>query len=239
MRCAVEAIRPRGLGSLAMDAGSPCFRKTAPIDADEGVDGMSFTLTKGIHVNFKWRTITGSNQEDWPFRQGKQISPSLLAQIIGAKVYRFYFHAGVGTVACYIGESERFERRVREYIRALSLMRLSGSLADSTVERLENAIKNLHRHSKVRVAAGIVNAEIDGTMVELQLIDFEEFGFNRVVISPNTLSDPFHRKVIENLAILDASSSGIRLLNRGRDAAAKSFSRLLSKQGNVRNAPKK
>jgi hypothetical protein len=191
---------------------------------------MSFTFPKVVHVPFEWRTITASNQEDWPFRPDAKILPNLSALMRGPKVYRFYFHPGTGTTACYIGESERFERRVRQYIRALAIMRLSGRLRDSTLEDLENAMKSLNRHSKVRVAAKIVNAEIDNSKVELQLLDFDEFAFNRVSISPDTLTDPFHRRAIENLAILEANSSSMTLMNRGRDLAAKDFSRLHAKR---------
>jgi len=191
---------------------------------------ISFTFPRVVRVPFEWRTVTASNQEDWPFRPDRNIPPKLIARIRGPKLYRFYFHPGTGAAACYIGESERFEQRIRQYIRALALMRLSGSLRDSTLEDLENGMKSLNRHSKVRVAARIVNAEIDNSKVELQLLYFEEFAFNGVSISPDTLTDPFHRRAIENLAILEANSSNVTLMNRGRDLAAKAFSRLLAKQ---------
>jgi hypothetical protein len=84
----------------------------------------------------------------------------------------------------------------------------------------------LHSDSKTRVGAAIQNAETDGIKVELQLIDFAEFSFNRVDISPSSLTNPFHRKAMENLAILDSDVSGLRPLNRGRDTAAKVFEKL-------------
>jgi hypothetical protein len=74
------------------------------------------------------------------------------------------------------------------------------------------------------------NAEWDGTRIELQSVDFDEFGFNRVSISPENCSGPFQRRAVENLAILDSEAAGINILNSGRDVNAKWFSGLLKRK---------
>jgi hypothetical protein len=86
----------------------------------------------------------------------------------------------------------------------------------------------LNSNSCIRVAAAIINAEQDNAVVELQLLGFEEFHFNGLFISTETLTNPFVRRAIENLAILDADMSGLHVLNRGRDIRAKEFTQLLA-----------
>jgi hypothetical protein len=116
------------------------------------------------------------------------------------------------------------------------MMRSDRPAQESTVADLEHAITQLHADSKVRVGAAILNAEFAKSKVELQLIDFQEFVFNKVEISIGSLSNPFHRRAMESLAILDSDASGLRILNRGRDVAGKDFTRLLAKRAKVHNA---
>jgi hypothetical protein len=128
---------------------------------------------------------------------------------------------------CYIGESEHFEERIRDYLLELNSMRSGPSLSAWTLEGLRRAAERVQSESEVRVGSLIQIAEQNRTKVELQLIDFPEFVFNRVEISPSSLTDPFHRRAMENLAILDARVSGVTPLNRGRTTEAKVFQGLL------------
>ena len=200
---------------------------------------MSVTLPKQILVTFRWKTITASDQEDWPFLPDRKVSSVLREKIKGACVYRFYFSSKEGTRWCYIGESEKFERRFGEYIRTLARLRQPKPTKDSTLEDLEQAWKELQSDAEVRVAARIQNSELDGTHIELQMIDFDEFGFNRVPISLENCSSPFQRKAIENLAVLDSEAAGINILNSGRDVNAKWFSNLLRQKAEKWNATQK
>jgi hypothetical protein len=192
-----------------------------------GGGNLKLEMPNWIRVEIRWNTITASDATDWPFRQNGKLGPVLRDERRkGPQIYRFLFHEETFP-SCYIGESERFEGRARAYHRTLKLMRNGVPAAQATVESLERAIKRLNKDSKTRVAAKIQNAETDGIKVELQLIDFAEFSFNRIDISPSSLTNPFHRKAMENLAILDSDVSGLRILNRGRDTAAKEFADLL------------
>jgi hypothetical protein len=180
-----------------------------------------------IRVEIRWKTITASDRTNWPFSQNGKLSPVFQDETRkGPQIYRFLFHNDPFP-SFYIGESERFEGRVRAYHRTLRLMRDGVPAAHATVKCLERAIKQLHSDSKTRVAAAIQNAELDAIKIELQLIDFAEFSFNKVDISATSLTNPFQRKAMENLAILDSELSGFRTLNRGRDTAAKRFEELL------------
>jgi hypothetical protein len=183
--------------------------------------GMNL-IVPNIRVKISWRTVTASDQPDWLFRNHRQITPSLSARIRGPQIYRFLFNVEQ-TPSCYIGESGGFEARLRAYRRKLKELRSSESSIAPTLEQLGKTVKELKSHSTTRVGALIQNAEQDGSKVELQLIDFAEFSFNGTEISPSSLSDPFRRKAMENLAIVVAESSPLRVLNRGINEEAKFF----------------
>jgi hypothetical protein len=137
-----------------------------------------------MRVEIRWKTITASDATDWPFCQNGKLEPVFQDETRrGAQIYRFLFQDSQFP-SFYIGESERFEGRAQAYHSALKLMRKGVPAAQATVESLERAIKLLHSESTTRVGAAIQNAEIDGIKVELQLIDFAEFSFNKVDISP-------------------------------------------------------
>jgi len=203
---------------------------------------MSFSIPKIFLVSFRWKTITASDQNDWPFMPGTSISrasyKALREKIKGSRVYRFYFN-DIGKPWCYIGESEKFERRCSEYIRTLLRLRESKPTKDSSVEDLERAWKELESDAEVRVAAKIQNSELDGKIVELQTIDFDEFSFNQVHISTENLTSPFQRKAIENLAVLNSDAQGIHIMNSGRDVDAKWLSNLFKKNAEKWNATQK
>jgi hypothetical protein len=192
---------------------------------------MSLRMPKQFVVDFKWRTISTSSQQNWPFYPQKQVNKKaykdLRLTVAGPHVYRFCFYATEGKPRCYVGESERFERRLSQYIGTLTNLRGKQRIRDLALPDLELADKELQNDSEVRVGAAIQNAEIDREHVELQVVDFDEFGFNKSLISQEGLSNPFVRRLIENLAILDADESGFNMLNNGRDVDAKWLSRRL------------
>ena len=178
-----------------------------------------------IRVKICWHTVTSSDQPDWLFRDQRRISQSLRERIKGPQIYRFFFNVEQ-TPSCYIGQSGHFEDRVGDYRRELKVLRSKPSIA-FTRERLEEAAKKQNSYSPIRVGALIQLAEQEGSKVELQLIDFPEFSFNRTEIALSSLSYPFRRLAMENLAILDAESSPLRVLNRGTNEDAKFLARKL------------
>jgi hypothetical protein len=186
---------------------------------------MNVLIPKQLLVSFRWKTICASNQVGWPFSrlgQPNRAAFRALRKIMkGARVYRFCFSDPGGNPQCYVGESENSERRLSQYMRALARLRCGARTGDLTLADMERAWRELQTGAEVRVAAAIQNAELDGTLVELQLIDFDGFGFNRIFISPEGLSSPFQRRAVENLAILDSEASGFRMMNNGMDLNAK------------------
>lgn len=183
--------------------------------------GMNL-IVPNTRVKISWRTVTASDQPDWLFRNHRQITPSLSARIRGPQIYRFLFNVEQ-TPSCYIGESGRFEARLRAYRGKLKDLRSSEPSIAPTPEQLGKIVKELKSYSTTRVGALIQNAERDGSKVELQLIDFPEFSFNGTEISLSLLSYPFRRKAMENLAIVDAESSPLRVLNSGINEEARFF----------------
>ncbi len=163
--------------------------------ASEG-KSMTVEIPNWIRVNIRWWTITASDQADWPFHLRGKLGPVIRDEKRrGPQIYRFVFQ-GTPSPSCYVGESERFEIRARGYHRTLNTVRRVIPTPQMTRGSLDRAMRALNRDSKVRVAAAIQNAEIDGVKVELQLLDFPEFSFNNVGISRDSLSNPFHRNYV-------------------------------------------
>jgi len=192
---------------------------------------MSLTPVRSICVPLNWTTVTHSDDQAWCFRSGSKVNKDLLKRISGPRIYRFRFAPeGSGFPWVYVGQSERFEKRCAAYVRALSQRK--PSLTEWTVGSLGEAWKEMGRNPCARIAAHIQNAQIDRRKVELQLLDFEEFCLNRVLISSGTLGNPFVRYLLENIAILDTDRQGINLMSRGRMKEAKDFDHWMQKQKN-------
>jgi len=191
---------------------------------------MNLAPVRSILVPLTWTTITHSDDQAWCFRVGGGISKDLLRIISGPRIYRFCFAPeDTGFPWIYVGQSERFERRCADYLRALSRQRKQPQM-EFTIDTLGEAWKEMEGNSCVRIAARIQNAERAGTGVELQLLSFEEFYFNGVLISPDSLGSPFVRCLVENLAILDTDRPGVHLMNQGRRLEVKVFGALLERE---------
>jgi hypothetical protein len=170
-----------------------------------------------------------SDGPGWCFEADRRIDQNLREKIAGPRIYRFVFAPlDSGLKELYVGESERFEKRCASHIRALAKIRKAADAAtDMNAQSLEVAWKEMARNPCVRIAAAIRNAEFDKNKVEVQLLTFEEFTLNGVEISTETLGNPYVRRLVENLAILSSDGPGVHIMNRGRDIAAKEFSRRL------------
>jgi len=196
-----------------------------------------------INVPFSWRPITASDQGDWPFRIDPDVSPSLGCHHFGPNVYRFYFEPGDGGAACYIGEAEEFGDRLRDYIQAVRGARSKTSESWAAFnEELKSDPKERRQmvsDPTYRVAGRILSAEAAGSKVRLELLEFSDFYFDRILISADQIGDVFMRRAIENLAILHSRSPKIEILNRGTDVCWKFFTRLLAENAKVLNATQK
>jgi hypothetical protein len=98
-----------------------------------------------------------------------------------------------------------------------------GLSQDEMIAGWRTAINSLDVKPEVRLGAVFCHAQVEKADFELQLINFDDFYFNRVLISLEGLSDSFKRKTIENLALLQYDSPSIRTLNRRRDVSQNWF----------------
>ena len=193
---------------------------------------MNLTPVRSIRVPLNWTTVTHSDDQAWCFRSGSKLTKDLLGLISGPRIYRFCFAPeGNGFPWIYIGQSECFEKRCAAYIRFLSRQR-KPTQRPWTVSSLGEARKEMERNPCARIAAHIQNAEADRRRVKLQLLGFEEFCLNGIVISSEELGNPFVRCLLENIAILDTDRPGINLMNSGRRKEAKDFGRLIEGRRN-------
>jgi hypothetical protein len=193
---------------------------------------------QAISVPMKWAEITASDKNDWPFTQNSTLD-DLAKKCSGSKVYRFFFDFESGWADCYVGEAESFPKRLRQYMRAVKNARPDNSIREGEdidwaelCQKMQDPSERerLLSGTETRIAALILSAEKTRRRVALSLLDFTDFYFNHVEISPEGLNDMFLRRMIENLMILiESAQPNVRILNRGHDASGNFFGKLISK----------
>ena len=196
-----------------------------------------------IDVPFKWRLIVASECANWPFSKGGNTPLHLGDDYSGPRIYRFFFEPGDGGAACYIGEAEEFRGRLGDYIQAVRRAR------QETSESWAELNEKLKSDSKIRkkllatqtgeIPGRILCAEAAKSRVRLELLDFNDFYFNRILISADELGDLFIRRAIENLAILHTRCPQIEIINRGTDSRSKFFTRLITENAKDLNAARR
>jgi hypothetical protein len=112
----------------------------------------------------------------------------------GPGVYRWATLENDILTTAYIGEAENLCRR------------LGGYLNPGKGQRTNIRIKKILDEKKV------LNATI-----YYQVLEFEDFEMNRFRISRDGLTNPYTRRLIENLAIVLHTFENCTLLNRGMD----------------------
>jgi hypothetical protein len=173
-----------------------------------------FTLVPEFQVPFSWDSAINSNDSEWPFRKTKfRVSADLAERLRGPGIYRFVFFDEKDAIReIYIGESECFLRRHRSYRASNEPIKVDWIKFD------------WDKHRKEQVKRKLAGAQ---HRVELQILKVKCFQLNKVGIDQGSLTDPFVRKLLENLTILDANAQGIRILNRGRSKGHKQFAKMV------------
>lgn len=121
-------------------------------------------------------------------------------------VYRWAVFAADGVLkAVYVGEAEDIRRRLKDYLHP-------GN-----------------RKTALRIEAFLRACQAADLQVRFQTVFFDDFAINRSEFKCAKLSDPFARKVVENLAVLQASGSNCQVLNKGIDAIQKKFETVFKK----------
>ncbi|MFP5208200.1 MAG: hypothetical protein ACLGRW_02810 [Acidobacteriota bacterium] len=190
---------------------------------------MKNLAPQAISVPMKWEEITASDKNDWPFTPDST-SDDLAQKFPGPKVYRFFFEPEGDWADCYVGEAESLPNRLQQYMRAVKNARPENSIPEGEdidwselcqKMRDPSERKRLLSGTETRIAALILNAERTGRKVTLASLDFSDFYFNRIEISPEGLNDIFIRRMVENLMILiESNQPNVRMLNRGHNASS-------------------
>ena len=156
-----------------------------------------------FEVSFKWTDLMSAPERSYSFPSRPT---SFMRRYATPGVYRWAVFVGEELEAVYVGEAEDLLRRLRHY--------LSPGETQLTNIRLKQYLE--HCISK-------------GRKVSLQFLEFEEFFINRDAFVCSQLSDPFVRKAIENLAILETFHLDCEVLNKGKNVIKKK-AEVLSKE---------
>lgn len=157
-----------------------------------------------FEVSFKWTDLESAPERSYSF----PLRPtSFMRRYAAPGVYRWAVFVGEELEAVYVGEAEDILRRLRHY--------LSPGETQLTNIRLKQYLE------------GCVSR---GRKVSFQFLEFEEFFINRDAFACSQLSDPFARKVIENLAILETFHLDCEVLNKGKNVIQKKVEAFSSKE---------
>jgi len=190
---------------------------------------MTEGLPANVGVHLIWTTVTSSDDGDWYFKANQKISQGFRCRIRGPRIYRFVISPPssdsldfVGNLEVYVGESEHFERRCANYKGDVTKIRKPPQPFTGWLDpKLVDDLKEMESDPCVRIAAHLQNAELDGSKVELQFLEFAEFWIDRIQLTPAKMNDLFFRRLIENLAILSTDGPNVTLLNRCRNPRIK------------------
>ena len=184
---------------------------------------MNLVVSRMVRFPYLWRTVTDSDSSNWPFGVRIRLSKDLCKLFAGPRVYRFAFRENdeFKMAQAYVGEAENFRERYYGYRSVTS----ASTPASWTRHTLEEAFRSLRRNPNVRVRSAILNWMAGGHRVELQFLEFESFRLNRVLVTQDRLSNPFVRRLVENVAVLETEKDGYRIMNSGRDIQSKAWTK--------------
>ena len=148
-----------------------------------------------FEIGFRWDDVESASGEFYRF---PGVRTSYMRRYNSSGVYRWGIFRSDGTLeAVYIGEAEDIKRRLGDY------------LSPGT------------RKTAARVRALLKDYQAQGMEVRFQIVVFDDFAVNSCNFNCCNLTDPFARKAIENLVILEALHRGYKVLNKGIDALDK------------------
>jgi hypothetical protein len=101
--------------------------------------------------------------------------------------------------------------------------------AEDLRRRLGNYLSPGERKTAARVRSLLQEYQAQGKEIRLQSLQFEDFAVNSYVFEFANLSNPFARRAIENLVIVDTIRFGCKVLNKGADAIEKKIGALFKK----------
>lgn len=149
-----------------------------------------------IEIPLSWKTVLAKEQH-FPWHKKPRLNVRERDIISGPRVYRWVLTDKTHkTEAVYIGETEKFEVRLRSYC-------IANSKAPTETKRIRHELKH---------------CEDEGGSVELQFLDLEsgQFILNGTLIDRRSLAEHTARILLESIAVFVAKAEGYRVLNHSR-----------------------
>lgn len=165
-----------------------------------------------IEIPLSWRAVL-VKQEHFAWHRKPRLNVRERDAIAGPQVYRWVLRDKTHKIeAVYIGETERFEVRLRSYC-----------IADAKVQTKAK-----------RIRQELKRCEDDGGSVELQFLDLEsgQFMLNGTLVNRFSTAEHSARRLMESIAVFVAEAEGYQVLNHSRKNVAKrNLLRLLNQRG--------
>lgn len=154
-----------------------------------------------ISIPLRWRTV-GTVQSGIAWHRKERLNARERDAIFGPRVYRWVLRGKTHEIdAVYIGETERFEIRLRSY-----------------------CIVNVKPPTKTRrIREELKRCEDEGGTVELQFLDLEsgQFILNGTLVNRFSLAEHTARRLLESVAVFAAEAEEYKVLNHSRRNVAK------------------
>lgn len=167
---------------------------------------MTDTQIPSVTIGVEWVTVAEDGKPAVCHDKGIKRSKNLAKLLKGPQIYRWVLRdSGGKELASYIGETGNFRSRLAGY--------------QNGHKKPNDTINFLRNHFHVTCS--------EGGRVELQFLHFQPFLLNGVLIESTKLTSPEIRKFLENVAIITAKGSGLRLLNRDKDVNVKVLERAI------------
>ena len=154
-----------------------------------------------IEIPLSWKAVL-VKQEHFAWHGKLRLNVRERDAIAGPQVYRWVLRDNTHKIeAVYIGETERFEVRLRSYC-----------IADAKV-----------RTKTKRIRQELKRCEDEGGSVELQFLDLEsgQFTLNGALVNRSSMAEHTARRLMESIAVFVAETEGYQVLNHSRKNVAK------------------
>jgi hypothetical protein len=153
-------------------------------------------------LTIPWRWISTQCQPSTIYEYPSPVNPFFRRAYSGPRVYRWAVFESDVLTAADVGEAEDLCRR------------LGGYLNPGAQQR-----------TNIRIKHCLDEKKLAGATIRLQMLEFDDFRINGLAFSCDSLTNPYTRKCLENLAVA-LHTSDCTLLNRGTDLIDKALKKI-------------
>lgn len=154
-----------------------------------------------IEIPLLWKAVF-VKQQHFAWHRKSRLNVRERDTIAGPQVYKWVLRDKTHKIeAVYIGETERFEARLRSY-------RIANAKAPTKTKRIRQELKR---------------CEDEGGSVELQFLDLElgQFMLNGILVNHFSMLEHTARRLMESIAVFVAEAEGYQVLNHSRKNVVK------------------